>query len=471
MNYTGVGSLFFLILSVAVAWFVWEDSDSSTAIPDYSTTKLLAEQGDGEAQYQLGLLLLRGLGVTSDPEEAQQWFQKSADSGNAHAQFQVSQFHDRKFQSSENPEHGIKAFNWLKKACDKGSWEAQTKMGQIYLDGLQIEGLEVSPDQGTAAFWFRRAAKNGSSNANYQLAKLLDANPKLAKNGEESLDYYKKAAEQGNPDAQYWLGVIYLEGKLTRRNHGLAMEWMNKAAQQGQPYAEYMVATELEREGKIQEALNYYARSAEQGFAEAHYKIGLIYRFDTLIDADLEKAEFHLTKATELGHSKAKEERIGLLAEQGDAENQYYFGNLLKNRYFDGGARKSFLHDQAYVWYEKSANQGYPAAQNEMGKHLYLGNPEKAFSLYRQAAHQGLSPAQWNLAIMYMKGEATERDRMTANMWRIISESTRPAGDMYSYGRMSARFQFAPLNETEMAEVQALAQRCMETDYEVCAGT
>ncbi len=469
MNYTGVGFLFFLILSVAVAWFVWEDSDSSTAIPDYSTTRLAAEQGDSEAQYHLGLLLLRGQGVTSDAEEAQLWFQKSADSGNAHAQFQVSQYYDRKYQSSQVPEHGINSFNWLKKACDKGSWEAQTKMGQIYLDGLRIDEFEISPDQGTAAAWFRRAAKNGSSNANYQLAKLLDANPKLAKNEEESLDYYKEAAEQGNPDAQYWLGVIYLEGKLTRRNHGLAMELMNKAAQQGQPYAEYMIATELEREGKIQEALSYYARSAKQGFAEADYQIGLIYRFGKVIEADLGKAEYHFTKATKLGHPKAKEERIILLAEQGDAEYQYYYGNLLMKRYYDGRMHDSWEHDQAYIWYEKSANQGYAWAQNTMGQKVYLGNPEKAFDWFQQAAHQGLSPAQWNLALMYLEGEVVERNWLTANMWRIISKSNRPAGDMYAYGRVNAHLRFNALTELELEQVEELVRQCVETGYEVCS--
>ena len=48
-----------------------------------------------------------------------------------------------------------------------------------------------------------------------------------------ALEYYKKAAEQGSAEAQNYLAHCYLEGKGVKRNEGLALEYFKKAAEQG----------------------------------------------------------------------------------------------------------------------------------------------------------------------------------------------------------------------------------------------
>lgn len=49
-----------------------------------------AEQGDPEAQYQLGLLYLEGAGVKKNEKTAAEWFQKASDQGHNEAMRKLS---------------------------------------------------------------------------------------------------------------------------------------------------------------------------------------------------------------------------------------------------------------------------------------------------------------------------------------------------------------------------------------------
>ncbi len=48
-----------------------------------------AEQGDADAQYNLGLMYAEGDGVPQDDKQAVHWFTKSAEQGDAGAQFSL----------------------------------------------------------------------------------------------------------------------------------------------------------------------------------------------------------------------------------------------------------------------------------------------------------------------------------------------------------------------------------------------
>ncbi len=48
----------------------------------------LAEQGDADAQFKLGYLYAKGLGVPVDAKEAERWFGKAAEQGHVGAEFE-----------------------------------------------------------------------------------------------------------------------------------------------------------------------------------------------------------------------------------------------------------------------------------------------------------------------------------------------------------------------------------------------
>src|SRR6185437_7058483 len=50
-----------------------------------------ANRGDAEAQYDLGVLYAKGLGVSRDMSEAMRWYRTAAERGNMQAQFRLGQ--------------------------------------------------------------------------------------------------------------------------------------------------------------------------------------------------------------------------------------------------------------------------------------------------------------------------------------------------------------------------------------------
>jgi len=45
----------------------------------------------------------------------------------------------------------------------------------------------------------------------------------------EAVKWYRKAADQGSANAQYFLGVIYADGLGVKRDYLEAVEWFKKA--------------------------------------------------------------------------------------------------------------------------------------------------------------------------------------------------------------------------------------------------
>jgi len=62
-------------------------------IRDYTVAlrefKVAGERGHAEAQYYLGNMYVRGMGVNQNDKEAMRWFSAAADQGNAASQFNV----------------------------------------------------------------------------------------------------------------------------------------------------------------------------------------------------------------------------------------------------------------------------------------------------------------------------------------------------------------------------------------------
>lgn len=85
-----------------------------------------------------------------------------------------------------------------------------------------------------------------------------------------------------------------------------------------------------------------------------------------------------------LGHQTAKNYLVQLLAEQGDAENQFYYGQQLNKTLRQRTSNGQTVPDifQPFTWYEKSARQGYAPAQNLLGFHDSSNDPELAFEWY-----------------------------------------------------------------------------------------
>ena len=71
--------------------FAAQAGDYATALKEW---KPLAEQGDVEAQFNLGIMYQNGNGVLKDKTEAVKWYRLSAEQGYASAQYNLGVMYD-----------------------------------------------------------------------------------------------------------------------------------------------------------------------------------------------------------------------------------------------------------------------------------------------------------------------------------------------------------------------------------------
>ena len=113
----------------------------------------LAQAGDAAAQYNLGYLYDKGLGVAADAEAALGWYLKAAEQGLAEAQYAVG----RAFDEGRGVVRDLaRAAKWYRRAAEHGLAAAQYDLATLYANG---EGVERNLLRAYA--WFHLAAAQG----------------------------------------------------------------------------------------------------------------------------------------------------------------------------------------------------------------------------------------------------------------------------------------------------------------------
>lgn len=140
------------------------------------------------------------------------------------------------------------------------------------------------------------------------------------------------------------------------------------------------------------------------------------------------------------------------LASDGDAEAQYYLGNMY---WAPSYVPQDYV--AAMAWYLKAANQGNAEAQHMIG-FLYdrgLGVPQdidQAEKWYRRSANQGSWRGQFELGHMYNFGRGVRLDYVQAYMWLALVVAVEP---MY---RVDLDYVGAKMTPAQIAEAQKLAR-------------
>ena len=95
----------------------------------------LANQGNADAQYNLGIMYENGNGVPQDYAEAVTWFRKAADQGNTKAQYGLGVMYEN---GNGVPQDYAEAVKWFRKAAEQGDANAQYNLGVVYYNGQGV---------------------------------------------------------------------------------------------------------------------------------------------------------------------------------------------------------------------------------------------------------------------------------------------------------------------------------------------
>ncbi len=140
-----------------------ESRNDATSLKEWEA---LAEQGDADAQFNMGVVYLQGLGVTQDYQAAFNWFKKSTEQKHAIAQYSLGVMYLLGLGVTQDYKFAIK---WFNLAAEQGDANAQTGLGVIY-----IKGWGVAQDYKAAFNWFKKAAEQGGSEAQAILSSMYE---------------------------------------------------------------------------------------------------------------------------------------------------------------------------------------------------------------------------------------------------------------------------------------------------------
>ena len=105
----------------------------------------LAEQGDTEAQYQMGVLCQTGRGVSRDYQKAFDWFLRAAEAGHLKAQYSLGAMYENGWGT---PPDASQAAGWYERAARRGHGQALAKVGKAKDSGLLIpRNRDLSRDE------------------------------------------------------------------------------------------------------------------------------------------------------------------------------------------------------------------------------------------------------------------------------------------------------------------------------------
>jgi len=120
----------------------------------------LADQGDAEAQFQMGVRYHNGEDVPQDDTQAMQWFLRSAEQGHVDAQSHLGAYY---WAGRGVPEDLSKAYFWSAIALAEGDDNSKSR-----LEGLasQMTQAQVSDARKQAEVWLRSHNQRAKSEAN-----------------------------------------------------------------------------------------------------------------------------------------------------------------------------------------------------------------------------------------------------------------------------------------------------------------
>lgn len=194
---------------------------ATAVVKDFDEIQRKAENGNAEAQFQLGRIYHNGDGIEPNFNKAVYWYKKAAQQGYVDAQINLGSCYD------ENEDFDS-AFYWNMEAAKQGSPIGQTNVGYYYRSG---DG--VAKDYAKAAYWFQKAADQGDAVGEQALGACYLKGDGVLQDYAKGIEWTKKAAQQGDTVAAYNLGVYYYNGDEIPKDYSQAFHWLQLSAQHG----------------------------------------------------------------------------------------------------------------------------------------------------------------------------------------------------------------------------------------------
>ncbi|MCR5258050.1 MAG: sel1 repeat family protein [Desulfovibrio sp.] len=217
----------------------------ATSEPTYENLTELAGQGDGDAQFRLGVMYENGQDVPLVFEKALSWYMRAASQGNKYAQHNLGMMHEL---GRGVPQDFAKALSWYRRAAVKGCAYAQYALGAMH-----DNGRGVPQDSAKAFSCFRQAALQGYADAQHALGVAYESGRGVPQDFAKALSWYRRASAKGCARAQHNLGVMHENGRGVPQDFAKALSWYRRAAAKGYARAQHNLGVMHENQAMLRE--------------------------------------------------------------------------------------------------------------------------------------------------------------------------------------------------------------------------
>lgn len=336
----------------------------------------VAEEGLPEAECQMGLCYLDGIGVSQSWHDAMDWFEKGVTHGHPKAMRQLAMMHHYGMGTVSNI---MKALELYTNAADAGDGVSMKFLGRFFHSGE----LGVIDEERSQKYY--------------------------EKAGQRLLDL---AIEKEDAEAQCELGFSYLDGESVPLDHYYAVEWFRRSMAKCYPPAiNAMAICYRYGWGVVKDQRKEFEmklRAGELDFRIAQNSTGNNYIAGIGCDVDIALGNDYRKRAASGGCVMAQNDlaydyQYGINIEQDERMADYWF-----QRAIEGGSLGAM--------YNYAIKKITPDASD--------GDLAQAFTLLKRSSIMGYVPAYASLGNCYFYGHATAQNDMEAYRWytKLVDE-------------------------------------------------
>lgn len=349
--------------------------------------KLAKEEGCKESYYQIGRFYALGEGVARNYSKAKKYYEDGIQKGCLLCNVALAMLyylgHGVKQDLNTSHDLVIPILSELERRANQKDPIFAYMTGLVY-----YYGLNNKQDVLKALMYFQLSCKLKHVDALYMQALIIE---KAATNSEQrnrALEFYHKAADQGHVHATFALGVHHLDVE----EYDIAEEYLLKAAKANYDLALFSLGIfykEVMKDDVL--SFKYLKKASDLNYKHSLYYTGLAYYLGKGVEKDIDKAEGYFKRAVYFNDEKAMYQYgLLLIRERKDFESAFKLLNL--------AAQKNHLYAQynLAVMYQRG---------DGVEKDL-----EKAYFYFTQAAEHGFANAQYNLGNMYLSGDVVKKD-------------------------------------------------------------
>lgn len=290
------------------------------------------------AEYCLGTMYQRGLGVEQNDCIAFEYFESSAEKNNPFARYETARYLEQGIIVAKDMERAMTLYENAYKTFEMMASNRKDDNLLYKLGIMTYRGKGCVADYEKAVTYLEDAVVLDNRNAKIQLAKIYLKENEFSKIPEA----IKWMEESDDPLCFYILGKEYYQGMHVEKDVNKAIQCLEKCEEN--MFACNLLAKIYEELNDMEKSINYLHKASVLGYDVAQVKLGKIYLEGDYITQDIQKGIDYLIKAESKNNQFA----------------QYMLGKL-----FLFGKDVPQDRERAIEYLTRSADQG-----NEYAKYL-----------------------------------------------------------------------------------------------------